>query len=534
MVFLLTIAKITIASFTFVAAEQTILRIRTIDGVVRVPLPNDDPNSSLSSILVAAGVDLDKADIKCQVGLPPGSGGNARTLSAVSPSSPAGQKPATELGLKHGSMITILPPSEAKSGAEHSKRRNNIKANAKRFDPYPDLAKLTSYSEASRRARALSRGAARGTYGGVRSFMHAVDPQTTGPLTRIYVCGKSAARFQNHCIVKNNTARKQPNKKQEESTRVENRVALLFGTTNRERVNQSRKKARTSLSTAREDEKMCEVVKVHAIWEPPMQKPTLNGKHYDDAYLLSNYVGVSDGKETATERAIRVAGWLGLQPLGWIFSYADDNRHEDKDALPVLGRDVFVGAKLQIETMKRRGREEGCKFVTLALDGRTGATEAFQMSDVCVQMAAENVFSSPNSNAEETLPNARYLELNDPVIVSGEETKQLDSVLLLVNTAVLSHDGLYSGGSSASVKGNVKRSSGELLLKTRKRILAALDRKNGVLEELCDFDILMALDSLIGKKENEALCMLVRKYARGMKKGTTLNDHLTLTLQSVL
>eukprot|EP00571_Detonula_confervacea_P001799 CAMPEP_0172315912 /NCGR_PEP_ID=MMETSP1058-20130122/26658_1 /TAXON_ID=83371 /ORGANISM="Detonula confervacea, Strain CCMP 353" /LENGTH=545 /DNA_ID=CAMNT_0013030109 /DNA_START=62 /DNA_END=1696 /DNA_ORIENTATION=- len=525
------------------AAAPTVLRIRTINGVLRVPLPNDDPNSTLSSILASAGINIDDdGDMKCQVGLP----GRASSTLDLSPSGTDREKTAAELGLKHGSMITIVPPMDnTKTASESStKSQNDAKENNdNRFDPFPDLAKSTSYSTASRRARALSRGVSRGmTYGDisrVRSTMHTVEPQSKGPLTRVYVCQVGAAKFQNHCIV--NTPMKKQNlssstkRKKEELAKVENRVALLFGTINKERMDQSRKKARTSLSSAREDEKTCEVAKVHAIWEPPMQKPTLNGKHYDETCLLATYLGDTIGKskkETATDRAVRVAGWLGLQPLGWMFSYADEDRHEDGDALPVHGRDAAVGAKLQIETMKLIGREEGCKFVTLTLDGRIGATEAFQLSDVCVQMTAENVLSPPV--VDEALQSTRFIKLKDPVVVSGEEIKLLDSVLLIVNTAMLSHVGLYSGGVNAPIGGNVKKGSGALLVKTRKRILAALEQGNGALNELCDFDTLLALDSLIGREDSEKLCLLVRKYARGQKKGTMLDAHLKLSLQSVL
>ena len=52
--------------------------------------------------------------------------------------------------------------------------------------------------------------------------------------------------------------------------------------------------------------------------------------------------------------------------------------------------------------------------------------------------------------------------------------------------------------------------------------------------ELCDFDVLLAIDALIGKEESEKLCTLVRKYARGQKKGTILGEQLKLTLRSVL
>lgn len=557
----LIVAIASIAAAASAEAAPTILRIRTADGsVLRVALPNDDAGSTLSSILASAGVDLEGdgdddggVDPKCRVGLPGRGGGRSlgddASSDVLSPSGADGRRTAAELGLKHGSMITMLPPpmnNKRRTTADEAANdgAKDEKEGGDRFDPFPDLAKSTSYSAASRRARALSRGVSRGmTYGDmskVRGTMHAVEPQPIGPLTRVYVCQVAAARFQNHCIV--NTPKKkqkQPpsarKKREEEMARVENRVALLFGTINKERVDQSKKKARTSLSSTTDDQKICDVAKVHAVWEPPMQKPTLDGKHYDEGCLISTYVGDASArakKETPTDRAIRVAGWLGLRPLGWMFSYADEDRHEDGDALPVHGRDAVMGATLQIETMKSLGRKEGRKFVTLALDGRMGATEAFQLSDVCVQMVSENVMSAPV--VDEALQSTRFLTLKDPVVVSGEETKQLDSVLLLVNTAMLSHVGSYSGGTNAPVGGNVKRGSGALLVKTRKRILAALEQAGGPLKELCDFDILLALDALIGREDSERLCSLVRKYARGQKKGTVFDEHLKLTLQSVL
>ena len=374
--------------------------------------------------------------------------------------------------------------------------------------------------------------------------MHNIEPQSEGPIGRVYVCRVGAARFQNHCIAHTSSGggskkKKKVQKKVESS--IENRIALLFGTINKERQDQSRKIARTSLSSTTDDEKMCSVAKVHAIWEPPMQKPLVNGKHYDDNCLLSNYRGdVPDQqstKESNTQRAIRVANYLGLRPIGWIFSYADENRHEDGDSLPVHGRDAIVGSSLQIETMKLLGRDEGKQFITLALDGKIGATEAFQLSDVCVQMVAEDALKAPSVDAQ--LKSTRFLSLKDPVVVSGEETTRLDSVLLLVNTAMLSHVGLYSGGEDAPPGGHVKRNSGALLSKTRKRLLAALQSEGSSssqssLKELCDFDVLMALDKMIGKKEMEELCELVKKYSRGQKKGTALSAHLKLTLQSVL
>jgi hypothetical protein len=137
---------------------------------------------------------------------------------------------------------------------------------------------------------------------------------------------------------------------------------------------------------------------------------------------------------------------------------------------------------------------------------------------------------------DETMESTRFLTLKDPVVISGEETKRLDSVLLLVNTAMLSHVGLYSGGEESPPGGNVKKNSGVLLSKKRKRILASLENNDSsqTLKELCDFDVLMALDLMIGREDMRELCDLVKKYARGQKRGTLLSDALKLTLMSSL
>ncbi|KAL7514275.1 hypothetical protein ACHAXN_011471 [Cyclotella atomus] len=517
--------------------SPTIIRIRTIDGsILRVNLKDTD-SATLSSILTAAGIDAQ--DINCQLG-PPGKSSSADL-----------EKTASELGLKHGSMVTLVSTKPPSKPPNEVAKEATIKDDDNRYNPFPDLAKSNSYSALSRRSKALagaSRGRSYGEISRVREAMHHVQVQSEGPLGRVYVCRVGAARFQNHCVVTTSSGTSKKKKKKGESTTtntmIENRIALLFGTINKERVDQSRKVARTSLSSTRDEDKMCNVAKVHAIWEPPLQKPLLNGKHYDDESLLSGYHGdtaalVGD-KETHVQRAVRVASYLGMRPIGWIFSYNDDdeNRHQDGDALPVHGRDSIVGSKLQIETMKLLGREDGKQFVTLALDGRSGATEAFQLSDVCVQMVAEGVLKSP-ALEDKLTSSTRFLTLQDPVIVSGDETKRLDSVLLLVNTAMLSHVGLYSGGEKAPIGGNVKRNSGALLSKTRKRILSALlerssDSISDALKDLCDFDVLMALDGMIARNEMQQLCELVKKYARGQKRGTVLGDHLRLVLQSVL
>jgi hypothetical protein len=178
--------------------------------------------------------------------------------------------------------------------------------------------------------------------------------------------------------------------------------------------------------------------------------------------------------------------------------------------------------------MKRHtdDKQEGAKFVTLAMDANTGATEAFQLSDVSVQMVAEKMWDATEQG--------RFVTTQHEVIIDGKETKQLDSVLCLVNTAMLSQVGSYAGKPTNSVN----KKNGTLTGKTKKTLLAALDKDSSdhcsLLNALSDFNILVALDALLPSEQTEELCRLVKKWVRGQKHGTQVPQKIKLSLQSVL
>lgn len=406
----------------------------------------------------------------------------------------------SSLGLQHGSLITITLPRRASKTAQASRFKIE-KSN--RFDPFPDLAR--DYQMAIRRKaqRGTTGKMSYGDLAHVQSALHVVEPQAEGPLKRVYMCRVSAERFQSNCIV---TKHNKP--------LVVSRVALLFGTIQRERVDLKPVKARTSLSSTTSDQDYCQVAKVQALWEPPQVAST---KHYDATSLTD---------DAALQRALTVADWLGLTLVGWIFSYTD-SRSEEEDSLPVWASDVHTGACQTIEKMKRLDdRQEGAKFVTLAMDANTGATEAFQLSDVSIQMVAEKMWDGSEQE--------RFVTTQHEIIVDGKETTQLDSVLCLVNTGMLSQVGSYAGKTTNSVN----RTSGTLTTKTKKALLAALDKDSSdhcsLLNALSDFNILVALDALLPAEQTKDLCRLVRKWVRGQKRGTKVPKTLKLSLQSVL
>jgi len=555
--------------------------------VSRVAVPaGREEETTLGDVLASSNIQGEGAKVII------GQGPNQMPLADGDVSS----KSIAELDLRHGSLITLARPDAAAAPSSGGmKKKMMAKAapaanspaddiSSGRFDPFPALAKPAAHSAAARRLRALahsSRGQSYERISKLRECLHQVEPQPEGPVKRVYMCTVSADRFKDGCTVK-------PTKKQivaankagtvdQLRNRLVNRMGLCFGTIGSERVDQKRDKVRTSLSTPLYEREMCGVAKVQAIWEPSQRQGQGEGQRYD----ATRACRFEDDRDI--KRAIRIADALGLRPVGWMYSYSED-RHAagsgsgagtggsgddngaDEDALPVYAPDVYYGALLQIGNMKSKlGREEGKKFVTLALDGRSGATEAFQLSDVSVQMVAEGLIPKPmdvNADADDgskkktkkksssktikkgdkkskksPAPSSdRFVTAKEKFLVDSEETTELDSVLCLVNTALLGHTGTFCGkqGESSVTK------KGQLTGKTKKRILAALDKSEksdhdvDLFEALCDFNALCALDGMLKKADMDSLCGLVKKWARGQKRGTECSKSVRAALRFAL
>ena len=490
-------------------AAPLILRIRKADGSMG-KIQISDESTTLSSILSTFSGDESKSSssVECSIA-------NEKIKDT--------NRPIASFGLKNGSLVTITPPKRSKE--DDVKKIVDSSIRYTEYDPFPDLAR-SSHSAATRRTRALSRlpnkrSMSYSDIADLHSYMHLIEPQPDGPIKRIYMCSVSAQRFKDNCTI-------MPTKKQLKATKgeakpqIKNRCAVLFGTVNKERVDQSvNVKARTSLSTPLYEMKVCEVVKVHAVWEPTQ---TSSANTYDASNLVQ-------GKEL--ERAKEIAETLGIRSVGWIYSYSDERQKSDddrgggEDSLPVWGKDIVHGAKGQIENMQKLGRDEGCKYLTLALDSKSGATEAFQLSNVSVQMVAEGVLAIPKEGDFK-----RFVKTQESVSIDNKETKDLDSVFCLVNTAMLSHEGRFSGKAGV----NAVKKVGGLTANKKKALLAKIDSGNDsdLIEELCDFNVLMALDRSIEKEDMNSLCKLVTKYSKGQRQGIEMGNELKLVLKSVL
>lgn len=455
-------------------------------------------------------------------------------------------QPPLHLGLKHGTLLTITQrlsgrePHEnnVASDAHSSHDRRRQKRGHQQtdeaelpFDPFPHLAK-PRFNEKRRAIRAKANRRGGMSYSDLDQLsasIHKVETQPDPIIARIYMCSKSAEAFFASCSSTSSAKNAEMKKKKtQQQQQQKHKCALLFGTVSKEKM----KSSNTLLDTATVSDKKdryCEVVKVHALYEPPQQK--LVSDCYDATSLIS--------LETSTpiQRAIQLAKRLNLQPVGWIYTHNNnkniDNVTTKKNEVPVSARDVVIAAKIQAALMKTLGRETGGRFVTVSLDVASGESEAFQMSDQCIQMVAEGVLllqqdtqathDEDNYSSSNNTPTT-VIKTSSPVIVDGQETRTVDCLLFLVNTGMLSHIGSLSGDGDII---------GKLTAKVKQKLLAYLTQGDDskTIHFLSNFNLLLALSKILSEADFNELCDLITKSTRRTK--ITLSKHLQLTLENI-
>lgn len=605
-----------------------------MDGsVIRssIPSSNDSSSSSSSSsswtierVLSEAGIslnELNKNSTMLRIDNP-GQSNNKSPLLNVSSTMTISQA-----NLKQGSMISILSIPSTNHTKQQQQQQKQKQNQLSSFIPFPHLAKAKSYATLLRRQRQTTKSHGSSSYTNMaklRSAMHVLEPSSSmdAPIQRLYICRQSAEQFQSRGVstiqVRTTTTKskssKNKNKKKTEkkasiTTRVEYKcqVGLLLGTITSERRDiQKRELVRTSLSTPIHEREMVNVARVQCLWIPPPQpqtttksKPTKKKKKQETGiYDATSMIQFHENQHF--HRVLTVAHLLGLRPIGWIFSYNDDrtnhhhhqhtsdnettetsnNNNNNDHGPPMLGRDILIAAKTQIQCMKYLGRDVGNQFLTVAMNARTGETEAFQLNDVVVQMVSEELLSEHVNDVNATTTTKggtinkkkkkknkseaeqqqqqkelqlqeeqqqRILSSSDPVLIDAEETHDIDSVLCLINTAVLSHVGLYCGPTTTKSKQknvDVLKSNGlELTNTMKKKLLTAITttttqesskKEKMMMSSLCHFDVLMGLDSILGPKRVMELCEIIRKYARGQRKSLDMKKELIMALTLAL
>jgi hypothetical protein len=428
--------------------------------------------------------------------------------------------------IQHGSLLTILQSSIAKDKKEEPAKtkksataNGNSKTNNGVFDeeeddkngtddssfvPFPDLAKRWN----DRRYRATNNNKPT-SYAALSAYrdatVHRID-EVSQPkrIEQVYICPAIARRFVD-------TAADDESSSPSPSS-LSSDGALILGTIGR----QHKTKPRHSLDD--NTHKSTLIAKSHALVMPAEEK--------DDVWK-------------------DVAAYLGLQVIGWMVA----STANDDGALWPTNNDILRAARYQINVMRKAHQQQGMTpfegFCTIAMDRSSGATEVYQLTDVTVQMAAEGLFHDikPNNNdntgrttaTTTESPPPDQLTTKHPIWVDGGESTSLDTLLCLVNTAVVSQTGWYT-----KVKRTVKKNNGRLTKATRTKLLAALLQDNSnddavALDLLCDFDLLVVLVRMLRQRpgqllpeddDGRELCQTVQQFAKGRKRTTKLNPAL--------
>ncbi|GMH72586.1 hypothetical protein TrRE_jg1243, partial [Triparma retinervis] len=360
------------------------------------------------------------------------------------------------------------------------------------------------YTRAAKIARARALAKSSNSFGAldkISSLIHNVEAQKVGSVAKVQLCSESMNWF---------VGQVQKGGK--------HRCGWMLGTIGKERDG-GVGMVRTSLSTPVKP-KVKDVIRVAAIYQPS-QKPS--SSKYDSSALLSS----------PPSRVLDLCEKLNLQVVGWIFSHEGGETtrsgDDDNEKIPVKASQVRTATKLQAANMKRFGRSPGSKFVTLSVS-KVGEAEAFQMSDVAVQMNSDGVFDRADAES-----GPRFLKTNDPVSVGGKETKEVDSLLCLVNVAVVHGSGKWSSKEkneklTKHTRSNLKEIVGEALAKKGS---APANKK--LMEALMDFNVLLFLGGRIrDEKSWEAILGKITKYARGGKQATVLDQDMIKTIEASL
>lgn len=157
---------------------------------------------------------------------------------------------------------------------------------------------------------------------------------------------------------------------------------------------------------------------VEAIYEPPQQV---------DATAAEGFVTLDDDNEEE-QTVNQIAELLGLTKVGWIFG------HEQRDNYTLSAAEVIMAAEFQLEAAD--GVHE-TPFVTVTVaPGANGtvSVEAFQVSQQCMAMVAEEALEVGPDDPKVCLVNETFTAIQE-----GKESKTVENSFFLTVVPIAQH-----------------------------------------------------------------------------------------------
>ena len=414
----------------------------------------------------------------------------------------------SQLNLQHGSLIQLVATATASSDTPPSPSLQHTPA----FDPFPHLSKRKNIKSSRRHFSPRTSFNSLSRLEQLRSHtMHTLSTvklsQESSKVSSVYMCANVAQRFLQSWATTSSA-----------SSNNSIPMALLLGTI--DPVNSSTRS-----------------VYIHALWIPPPLYQEIIPSILWNPQSISEKDDSAKIKKCLSEynRMVQLASTLGLQVVGWIYAH-DDTLPQQQKLVPFQGIYLQYAAWGQIYTMKQNLISD--TFLTLTMNRISGSTEAFQVHDECVQMFAEGLIhlttnTNNNNNPLQDSNNNHMLTTLEPICIDGKETQELDSIFVCKNTAILKHVGTFSGRGDEKSPVDLHGKLNPWGCNKIQKVLE-MDNDSSLIQNLCDFQLLLALDRLVSKKDQMELVFMVQEYVRRGYCETRLGTRLKLVLEHVV
>eukprot|EP00878_Enallax_costatus_P008492 GHUV01008876.1.p1 GENE.GHUV01008876.1~~GHUV01008876.1.p1 ORF type:complete len:370 (+),score=103.71 GHUV01008876.1:1393-2502(+) len=164
------------------------------------------------------------------------------------------------------------------------------------------------------------------------------------------------------------------------------------------------------------------IVRVEFVYEPPQQGSA-------DELIFERHTS----QETQCDF---LAGILGLQKVGWVFSQANKERD-------------YIMSNAELQQMAAMADEMGPKSVAVLVTwdandhGGNVHFEAFQCSEQAVQLCKDGWFLPPDGEPSgvSKMKNPKEPNLEEAIIVAGKDASEVDNDFFLVALPILDHQG---------------------------------------------------------------------------------------------
>jgi nuclear protein localization protein 4 homolog len=204
-------------------------------------------------------------------------------------------------------------------------------------------------------------------------------------------------------------------------------------------------------------------------------------------------------KDDRAEIVDKVAGWLGLKRVGFVYSHPV--RDEDEVGYRMSAYELLEAAEQNLQ-VALDSKDENCPFAVIAVTGdKDGKTmfDAFELNALSRKMIVEGALLEDEEESGLFKVHDTYT-----VIAEGKETKRVSTYRCLSTLAITQHTSPLTSQFPVRNRDNTQR--GVIAMRSH---LANSRKDASHLEKISDFEALLCLTNLMGMDSVQDLCKSV-------------------------